>query len=349
MSKYVNFSRIDSTGANIRMMYSMRSNGKTYGALIKCLELVKNHGGTFFYLRRRASECTATKMKKLFSDLPISDYIGDDVYIGAQGGEFFTYRIQKEKRIEKNVIGYYGSLDKANELKSTKFIDTTVLIFDEFLSSRLTGLELIDEYTLFINTISTIRRTRKDFVVYMLGNTVNRHSTYFSTWGINIDDIDFGGIKVYEYEDGNRIAVEYPKTEIDESNKLFTFGTPKEQAIINGVWETSAYPTFDYNKVRPKLTSIQYLLKLNDIKLFCAFKTGVLYVSDRSFESYDTVVIGDIPTNVKNNIYNIYIEGSQSILSCIFSLHKIGQSKFNSWNTGDTFEQFIDNYERGIL
>lgn len=349
MSKYVNFDRIDSTGANIRMMYSMRSNGKTYGALLKCLELCKNHGGTFFYLRRRSSECTATKMKNLFLDLPYQEYIGENTYIGAQGGEFFSYRIRGEKRVDKNVIGYYGSLDKANELKSTKFIDTTLLIFDEFLSSRLTGLELVDEYTLFINTISTIRRTRKNFVVYMLGNTVNRHSTYFTTWNININDIEFGDIKVYEYEDGNRIAVEYPKTDIDEDNKLFTFGTPKEQAIINGVWETSAYSTFDYNKVQSKLKTVQYLLKLNDLKLFCAFKTGVLYVSDKSFESYDTIVIGDIPTNVKNNIFNIYIDVSQSILSVIFSLHKMGQSKFNSWNTGDAFDQFIDNYERNKL
>lgn len=347
MSKYVNFDRIDSTGANIRMMYSMRSNGKTYGALLKCLELAKNHGGTFFYLRRRSSECTATKMKKLFLDMPYEQYLGEDILIGAEGGEFFTYRRKKEKRIDKTVIGYYGALDKANELKSTKFVDTTLLVYDEFLSSRLTGIELIDEYTLFINTISTIRRTRPNFVVYMLGNTVNRHSVYFDTWGINIDDIGFGDLKVYEYEGGNRIAVEYAKTDIDDTNKLFVFGTPKEQAIINGVWETSAYPTFEQSKIAPKI-KLQYLLMQGGIKLFCGFRDGTLYVSDTSFECYDTVVIADIPTNAKNNIFNISLDVSQSILSVIFSLHKIGQSKFNTWNTGDAFEQFQQTVERGV-
>lgn len=347
MSKYVNFDRIDSTGANIRMMYSMRSNGKTYGALLKCMELAKNHGGTFFYLRRRSAECTATKMKKLFLDVPFEQYLGEDILIGAEGGEFFTYRRQKEKRVDKTVIGYYGSLDKANELKSTKFVDTTLLVYDEFLSSRLTGIELIDEYTLFINTISTIRRTRPNFVVYMLGNTVNRHSVYFDTWKININDIGFGDIKVYEYEAGNRIAVEYAKTDIDDTNKLFVFGTPKEQAIINGVWETSAYPTFEQTKIAPKL-KLQYLLMQGGIKLFCGFRDGTLYVSDKSFECYDTVVIANIPTNAKNNIFNISLDVSQSILSVIFSLHKIGQSKFNAWNTGDAFEQFQQTVERGL-
>lgn len=347
MSKYVNFDRVDSTGANIRMIYSMRSNGKTYGALLKCLELAKNHGGTFFYLRRRSAECTATKMKKLFMDLPYEQYLGgEDILIGAEGGEFFTYRRKKEKRIDKTVIGYYGSLDKANELKSTKFTDTTLLIYDEFLSSRLTGIELVDEYTLFINTISTIRRTRPNFVVYMLGNTVNRHSTYFDTWGIDIDTIQFGDLKVYEYEGGNRIAVEYAKTDVDDTNKLFVFGTPKEQAIINGVWETSAYPTFDQSKIAPKI-KIQYLLIHGGIKLFCGFRDGVLYVTDKTFDSYDTVVIADIPTNSRHNIYNISLDVSKTILSVIFALHKIGQSKFNTWNTGDAFEQLQQTIERG--
>lgn len=348
MGKFYSYDRLDSTGANIRMVYSLRSNGKTYGALIKCLELHHNYGGTFFLLHRRSTECTASKIRRRFSKITnITDYIGADRFIGVEAGEIFSYaRAKNGKRVDSITLGYYGSLDRSNELKTDGYNDVTELYYDEFLSSRITGLELVDEYTLFINAISSIRRTRPNFTVYMMGNTVNRHSCYFDAWHIDIDKIAYGDIRVFEYPDGsgyvNTIAVEYAKTDIDDSNRMFNFGTPREQAIINGVWETSSYPTFDISKFKPP--QVQYFVKYESVKLYLVYNNNTLYISDSTFDTYSTVVIADIPTNVSKRIYNIHLDISHQILSVFFALHKIGQSKFDKWTTGDSFEQLQSIY-----
>lgn len=273
--------------------------------------------------------------------------IGVNRFIGAESGEIFSYaRASNGKRIDKITIGYYGSLDRSNEMKTDAYNDVTTLVFDEFLSSRITGLELVDEYTLFINAISSIRRTRPDFVVYMIGNTVNRHSCYFDAWQIDIDKIAYGDIRVFEYPDGsgyvNTIAVEYAQTDIDDSNRMFNFGTPREQAIINGVWETSAYPTFDKAKFKPP--QLQYFVKYKSFKLYIVYKDSTLYIADSTYNAYTTVVIADIPTNLSKHIYNIHLDISHQILSAFFSLHKIGQTKFDKWTTGDSLEQLQSEY-----
>lgn len=343
MSKYITFDNINASGANIRIMYSMRSNGKTY-ALKKEFMRTYQRGRKFFYLRRRATEVRPSRLKFFFSDFPFEEYLPEGYRIGANRGEFYIYNIEGGREANKQTIGYYGSLDKANELKSTTFTDVDILGYDEFLSSRLTGTELIDEYTLFINTISTIRRTRKDFVVYMLGNTVNRNSCYFDNWSINIDDIPFGGIKVFEYPDNNKICVEYPKTDIDESNKLFVFGTPKEQAIINGVWETAAYPTYPPNK---KINSpFQILLLADNKRAFLCEDAGIIYCSASSFPSaFSTTTISQLRTNADRRIYNCNTVVGHAIVRRLHKLFDCNHIYFDLWTTGDTLEAIFDTFQ----
>lgn len=342
MPKYVSFDNINASGANIRIMYSMRSNGKTYALKQEFLRAYQR-GRKFFYLRRRATEVRPSRLKFFFADFPYEDYLPEGYRIGATRGEFYMYNIENGREANKQTIGYYGSLDKANELKSTTYTDVDILGYDEFLSSRLTGTELIDEYTLFINTISTIRRTRKDFVVYMLGNTVNRNSCYFYNWGINIDDITFGSIKVYEYSDNNRICVEYPTTDIDESNKLFVFGTPKEQAIINGVWETSAYPTYPDNK--NIAATFQILLIAEGKRVYVCEDSGNIYCSATSFPAaFSTTTISRLRTNPAKRIYHCHTLVGQTFVSRLHRLFDCNHIYFDRWTTGDTLESIFDNF-----
>lgn len=342
MSKYVSFDNINASGANIRIMYSMRSNGKSYALKNEFLKSF-SRGHKFFYLRRRATEVRPSRLKFFFSDFPYEQYIPEGYFIDCAKGEFYIHRVEGGKQVDKQTIGYYGSLDKANELKSTTFTDVDVLGFDEFLSSRLTGMELIDEYTIFINTISTIRRTRKDFVVYMLGNTVSRSSTYFYSWGINIDDIPFGGIKVYEYPDNNRVCVEYPKTDIDADNKLFVFGTPKEQAIIDGVWETSAYPTYKSDtKIR---SAYQILLIAEDKRVYICEYSGRVYCSSSPFPfAYSTNTISRLRTNTEKRIFHYHTVVGQTLVTKLHALFNCNQIYFDKWTTGDTLEAIFENF-----
>ena len=51
--KYYSTKRIDSTGAQYRLVFGERSNGKTYAALFRALEnYAKDGKSTFAYIRR---------------------------------------------------------------------------------------------------------------------------------------------------------------------------------------------------------------------------------------------------------------------------------------------------------
>lgn len=92
--------------------------------------------------------------------------------------------------------------------KSTSYPNITTIVFDEFLTR---GSYLKDEFILFTNVCSTIIRQRNDVKIFMLGNTVNKYSPYFSEMGLsNIKNQKQGTIDIYRYGDSDLIvAVEY--------------------------------------------------------------------------------------------------------------------------------------------
>src|SRR5699024_9979680 len=119
------------------------------------------------------------------------------------------------------------------------------ILFDEFISR--TGY-LTDEFVLFTNVISTIKRLRNDVKIFMLGNTISKFCPYFQEMGlVHILQQPVGTIELYEYGDsGLKAAVEYVAPNLHkgkkESDVYFAFNNPKLKMITEGAWEMEIYP-----------------------------------------------------------------------------------------------------------
>ena len=140
----------------------------------------------------------------------------------------------------------------------------------------------IDEFVIFTNVLSTIIRQRDDVKIFMLGNTVNQYSPYFTEMGLtNVRKMKPGDIEVYSYDDKRlKVAVEYtePSATTKKSNFYFAFNNPKLNMIKNGSWEFANYPHCPM-KYRPADIALAFFIKWEEDILQCE----IVIVNDSYF------------------------------------------------------------------
>lgn len=180
--KYYSTKRIDSTGARYRLIFGERSNGKTYACLQNGIDNWLKNGKQFVYIRRWDEDIKASRMNQLFTGhLQNGCFKKNKEWdrIDFRSGEFLVTGPDPEneegRRKADKPLGYAMSLTAMEHNKSLSFPDVNMIIFDEFLTRKM---YLPDEFTLLMNTISTIVRQRDDVIIYLLGNTVNKYSPY---------------------------------------------------------------------------------------------------------------------------------------------------------------------------
>lgn len=223
------------------------------------------------------------------------------------------------------------------------------MIFDEFLTNRL---YLVDEFVLFMNTVSTIVRRREDVKIYMLGNTVNKYCPYFGEMGLDkIQDMEQGTIDVYRYGDSDlKVAVEYCKSVDDKkdrpSNKYFAFNNPKLEMITGGAWELAIYPHLPY-KYKPRdIMAIFYIEFSENV-----YQGDVVYINETLFIyihlKTDKIVNPDNHTiysleytpqmNYNRNIYRP-VNKTQTRIVELFKRDKVF---YQDNNVGDAINNFL--------
>lgn len=355
MSKrYISLDRLNNTDAQYRVGYSQRSNGKTYAYKTLALENYVNSGRQFFYIRRRKSELKQKMLSRMFTDTPevfnailrrkYSNF--DNFVIKAREGEFRVYAVCDSKQEYLDTIGYYISIEASATIKSIPFTNVNLIGFDEFMSSRMTGLELPNEYTDFINLISTIRRRRTDVVVYMLGNTVAQNSTYFDNWGIDISQIRPGDLKVFEYETGAKVAIEFFDIDTLPEDSSYTFGTAREQSIVRGVWETNAYRT--YSSPPTPLNPVGFRFEDRGRAFYMSFSDRAPYISGRPLDGVSYYYVCELPTNRRSGVININTPGGRNILDYLFRAVNTNIILYDTWLTGEDVTNYIAyNKRRG--
>ena len=293
-NEYYSYKEIDRTGANYRIIIGERSNGKTYGFKKKAIDNFLNKGEQFAYLRRNVEEIKLKRVSNYFEDL--GEYIKKQCQkkwpeaftfaIIAKQGEFKLYSYDEmENSKYLGTVGYYFALNQTRYDKSNSYPDVTMICFEEFL---VKGTEEIrDEFTLFLNFVSTIKRKRTNMIVYLLGNTVNRNSQILQSMGINVRQLKQGSIRCYEYfgEDNvkNTVAVEYCRhyEQSRESEAFFTFGNQKEMMITKGTWETESYPLFTEAEFWAQRWKRAFIFDSPSIRIFIYLsKNNVLYVTE---------------------------------------------------------------------
>lgn len=253
--KYYTLDKIDSRNAHYNIIFGERSNGKTYAVLKRIAENYLKNDKDGAIIRRWQDDFKSKRGQMMFAALADNGEIeklsgGAWDHVDYYAGRFYMacYQVD-EKGLKKSIrddrpFCYAFALSAMEHDKSTSYPRVTTILFDEFITR---DSYFNDEFILFMNTLSTIARLRKDIKIYMLGNTVNKYCPYFAEMGLtNIKQMHPGDIDVYKYGDSDlKVAVEYAdnaNSKNKDSNILFAFNNPKLAMISHGAWEIDIYP-----------------------------------------------------------------------------------------------------------
>lgn len=294
MSKdeYYSLKKIDETNAQYRLVYGERSNGKSFAVHLKALEDYVKNGNQFAIIRRMVLDLKGKRGAEQMKHLECDGYGVNHISRLTKGkwDRLFYYSErwylakwdEKLNKIvkEEEPFAYAFSLSAMEHDKSSSYPKVKTILFDEFMTR--TGY-LNDEFILFHNVISTIKRRRQDIVVYMLANTVNMYCPYFDEMGLyKTKTQKQGTIDIYEYGDsGLTVACEYvatPKDKKISNDPYFAFENPKLRMITDGAWEMNIYPHL-LTTYSEKDILYMYFIKFGDVILQCE----IIQVDDKMF------------------------------------------------------------------
>ena len=123
-----------------------------------------------------------------------------------------------------------------------------------------------------MNLVSSLVRDRKDCVIYLLANSVNKYAPYWEEFGIDeVDKMEQGEIRVYTYPNSKmKLAIEYcAKAESTKqvNDNFFAFQNAQLEMLKNGSWEMAAYQHAPY-KILDSMIKKIFFVKFND-QLIC--------------------------------------------------------------------------------
>lgn len=274
--KYWNTKRIDSTDAKIKIVYGMRSNGKTTACLLRGLEktiksLDDRHEQTV-YLRRWEDEVKPKNdIASLFNGILEFYDIGKKTKgkyntIIYKARKFYLALIDDEGKtldIDPKPFCLCMAVSQNEHYKSLSYPDCTTIVYDEFLSENHQYLP--NEFKRFTSILSTVIRSRTDVDIYLCGNTVDLNSIYWNEFRITelFKKMKVGDI--VHYKPKNRqtdIAIEWAEA-VDINGRVLNvytdFDTQNSAMINKGEWDTDNYPHLPYSYERSDIRFIFFI------------------------------------------------------------------------------------------
>lgn len=358
--KFYNPTKIDKKDCTYNVIFGERSNGKTYAILHKALKEYVKDGTQLAYVRRWKEDITGRRASRLFAGLNENGEVAKitkGAFAGVHywAGKFYLCNYDESGKAiysDSDIVAFTFALSDGEHDKSTSFPNIRIIMFDEFLTSKL---YLNDEFVLFMNTVSTIVRRREDVKIYMLGNTVNKFCPYFQEMGLtNVQKMKQGSIDVYHYGESKlKVAVEYcSSTESSkEASKYFAFNNPKLEMITSGSWELSIYPHLPY-KYKPKDVLLNYFISFNDNIYQC----NVINIDDIYF-TYIHLKTTDIKSD-DDLVYSLEFNPSKNHSRSLFTpinktqekilwFFKTGRVYYQNNEVGDAISNFLKVCKRG--
>lgn len=335
--KFYSKEKIDATGAEYRVIFGERSNGKSFSVLYDFIKDYIDHGWEGAYIRRWVEDIRPKTMTRLFLNFECNELNGNLIE-KITGGKWNSYRYRNRNfylcgKDENGAIikedytpfCHAFALSDWEHDKGTEFPTCKKILFDEFLTRTH---YLPDEYSLFNQVLATIIRRRGDVTIYMVGNTVNWDCPYFHEMGLkHVKQMKQGDIDIYEFSDILKVAVEYchDTSEGKESNKYFAFDNPATKMITKGTWQTDIYPHLldKYEKTDVVFNFfIRYLDQIvqcevvnikESIFIFLHYKTteirsdtDIVYCLDQDNNPYHYKSVLDPVNGITRKIYNLW-------------------------------------------
>lgn len=345
LQQYYDRTAIDETNASYRLIIGQRSNGKTYSVLRTMIEQYLTEGKRSAYIRRYSEEIMPKNCQLLFSQPSLIQLI-----VELSGGEYngTFYRANcfyfafydedgKKERQDPTPFCITRSVNCWETTKGQDAGELHLLCYDEFMTRS--GY-LSDEFVKFCNLLSSLIRDRKDCVIYMLANSVNKYCPYFEEMGLqDVDKMEQGEIRVYTYNNSDlKVAVEYCATveaTKKTASKYFAFENAQLAMITSGAWEIkqyahAPYPLHEedifkrfYIKFGGQLICGEVILRAPDLFIFFRRQTKDIeideltpyYSSEFSTSVCHVRFLKDCPTELHTLIKNLIIKNSMCFAS----------------------------------
>ena len=355
--KYYTPTKINKKEATYNIIFGERSNGKTYALLLQTLKDYVKDKTQMAYVRRWKEDITGRRAQRLYSGINDNGEVakltkGEFTGVHYWAGKFYLCTYDEAGKVvygDSDVIGFTFALSDGEHDKSTSFPNVKTIVFDEFLTNRT---YLVDEFVLFMNTVSTIVRRREDVKVYMLGNTVNKYAPYFNEMGLeHIQKMVQGTIDVYKYGESKlTVAVEYcasaETATTTETHKYFAFNNPKLEMITGGAWELNIYPHLPF-KYKPKDILIIYFIEFNDNIYQCEIieVDGVVFtyihIKTTPIRKPETHIIYSLEHHAQMNYNRSLYKPMNKIQEKIVWFFKNDKVFFQDNNIGDAVNNFL--------
>ena len=187
---------------DIAFVYSGRNRGKSFEICTQLLADAWYDGKEFGYIRRH--DATNFEIEQYFADK--SDFIKDmtdneyDSIIRDKGKLYFCRDVREEngeiKKIKSlNPCGYFFALSRQSSYKSLQFPKLFNLIYEEVLTDDASGY-LSSEPEKLMNLYSTCRRSKPDFKLWLVSNTISIVNPYSTSWGIYLSKNRAGEVRL---------------------------------------------------------------------------------------------------------------------------------------------------------
>lgn len=243
--KYYDLKPLLDTGTSWKILYGMRSNGKSYSVKKHVIENALK-GRNFVYLRRWSEDIKTASVEAYFDDMPFGE-LTDGKYQGikAYQGYLYFYTIGEDDKPVRSgpAIGRYCALNMYERYKSQVFKDVDSIVYEEFLTDKFyLGTSETPEPKLLMQFVSTVARDR-DINVFLIGNTISRVCPYFSYWGLKgVMQQKPGTIDIYHLRGENGVVdIAVENCEIVATNSKMFFGLAAKQ-ITSGEWDVDEVP-----------------------------------------------------------------------------------------------------------
>lgn len=370
MARYVNMTPLLEVPAHYRLMVGERSNGKSYAVLKYHLDkfVASNYTEPIAIIRRWEEDFRGANSQKTCYDSLM--YNGDNRNVIAEltdfdGVEYYNGRYYMTKKSEDKegnykmertdvVIAYAFSINNAEHYKGAQFPTITTVLFDEFITDKM---YLPDEFTLFMNLLSTIIRQRDNVEIFMCANTISKFNPYIKEMGLaNFKNQAIGTIDTYSYGDSKlKVALfltdSAPKKS-KKSNVYFAFNNPKLNMITGGdsIWQIGVYPHSPIKIDHDRDVLFRYWIVFDGDEYECEIVQKDTYyftfihpkTSQKAHEPYDIIFNSEGEHNMYRQYSLIRSNLDGKIMSFILGFYKSKQVCYSDNTTGNVIESYLE-------
>ena len=348
-------------------LLSERSLGKTTGFLLLAMICNKEYGTVTEYARLTKEMVKPKKLSELFSVVRNFGYIekitngkwNDVMYFGG----FWRYILRDDngdikEKCNRPFMHVYD-LNSTNDLKSAyNNPDGDIIIVDEFIDNQT---PYNDFFFYLCDSMSTIFRKRLGCKVFLLANTIDSRSVWFTEQGIMTDvtSMKIGDRKICQRDNITPVYFEIvanshnsAKTKFIDS--YFNFKNPKLNSITGtDTWSYSTFPIFERSwfggdGLRHKYninTHLTFYIKHNGFYLQCKLVVHEIYgvcvlCTNWNTEPHtdDIILVKGTPQNQYEHNFKEY---KVIFKKCFCELYDSSKWYFRDNSTAMTFMSFV--------